>query len=177
MNTKLLFFLIGISLISCKDNEKPTPNPEPSATQEETKEEEIKMPTPSIRKPDTKFIEASRGQQNESSVTDQIWHYVFALSIKDPTPKQNIYEGHWLDLLPDGSFKQGVYQDTTDHGYYTFTKNGEEQILEMRSDKGASEWKVKTDPAHMLLVGTAKYGNNPWQIKLSREQSLPTKKN
>jgi hypothetical protein len=31
------------------------------------------------------------------------------------------------------------------------------------------------DPDAMLLIGTQKYGNNPWQIKLVRRSAAPSK--
>lgn len=177
MKLFLIPTLICLLAISCKDKEKPTAAEPISQAETAASEQEIKLPAPVINKPDSKFVTAATAQKPDPALTDQIWHYVFALSIKDPTPKENIYEGHWLDLLPDGTFKQGIYQETLDNGYFILTNSGGDQLLELRSDKAASEWKVKSDPAQMLLVGTAKYGNNPWQIKLKRETALPTQKN
>lgn len=175
MNSSTLFaFIMVICSLSCKDN-KEAVNAD-SETKTEAEVEEIKMPPAAMNKPDAQFKEAAAKQKINSELTDQIWHYAFALSIKDPTPKENIYEGQWLDLLSDGTFKQGLYQDTTDSGYYLFTDSEQDDLLELRSEKAASEWKVKMDPAHLLLVGTAKYGNNPWQIKLKRSALLPEKK-
>lgn len=166
--------ILIISCICCKDNKQQINDP--ANAESETEIEEIKLPPAAMNKPDAKFMEAASKQKINNEITDQIWHYAFALSIKDPTPKENIYEGQWLDLLSNGTFKQGLYQDTTDSGYYLFTETEQEDILELRSDKAASEWKVKKDPANLLLVGTSKYGNNPWQIKLRRSASLPEKK-
>ncbi|MBK9108014.1 MAG: hypothetical protein IPM92_06420 [Saprospiraceae bacterium] len=171
---KLFSIILLFVCISCKDNKQQSN--ETSNTESETSTEEIKLPPAAMNKPDAKFIEAAGKQKINNEITDQIWHYAFALSIKDPTPKENVYEGQWLDLLSNGTFKQGLYQDTLDSGYYLFTESEKEDVLELRSEKAASEWKVKKDPANLLLVGTSKYGNNPWQIKLRRSASLPEKK-
>ncbi|MBK8955633.1 MAG: hypothetical protein IPM34_08760 [Saprospiraceae bacterium] len=175
MNLKnLLYLFVCTSILSCKDSK--TPGNEASVENTESAVEEVKLPPAAMNKPDEKFINASKTQKINDQITGSIWHYVFGLSIKDPTPKDNVFEGQWIYLLKDGTFKQGMYQDTTDSGYFLFTDTEQDDLLELRSDKAASEWKVKMDAIHLLLVGTSKYGNNPWQIKLRKSDGLPEKK-
>ncbi len=145
-----------------------------SQTPTNNKVEEMKIPPPVMGKIDDKFIQLAEKQKDAPDLVNMIWHYTYALSIKEEAPKENIYKGQWLDLLTKGDYKKGLYVETTESGKYIYDeKTG---LLELRSTIGtSSEWKVKVDPAHMILIGTSKYGNNPWQIKLSRRDSLPVK--
>ena len=122
---------------------------------------------------DEAFIKASTGQKVNHDITDSVWHIFFALSLKDEVPKQNIYAGHWLDLLENGEYKKGIYDKTTDSGRYLYTDAS--KTLELRSTRdSSSEWTVKVDPDAMVLIGTSKYGYNPWQIKLLRKTGQPS---
>ncbi len=170
---RLLFiFLLSISLITCKNKEKIDSNSDQNAS--EPKLEEVKMPAPAMGKLDEAFIKLSDAQKDISEIENKIWHYSFALSLKESAPKDNIYKGQWLDILPKGHYKKGLYEETTEMGRYIY--DDKTSLLELRSTSDTStEWKVKVDPATMILIGTAKYGNNPWQIKLSRRDSLPNK--
>ncbi|MBK9272426.1 MAG: hypothetical protein IPM48_12610 [Saprospiraceae bacterium] len=125
---------------------------------------------------DKDFIELSNQQKPYLLITDSLWHFYFALSISEETPKKNIYEGHWLDLKDNGTYEKGIFGDKTDEGRYLYVpQNG---TIELRSVKdSSSEWKVKVDPDAMLFVGTEKYGNNPWQIKFLRKSKLPVPSN
>lgn len=167
----ILIFLFSICLITCKNKENKSGSgqnaPEPNL-------QEIKMPAPAMGKLDDAFIKRADAQKSIPDLEDQIWHYTYGLSLKETTPKDNIFKGQWLDLLPKGLYKKGLYRDTTENGRFIYDEAT--TILEMRSTSGTStEWKVKVDPSHMILIGTSKYGNNPWQIKLSRRDSLPNK--
>jgi hypothetical protein len=166
----VIIFLLSVCLLTCKNKEK-----NPGIVSEKAPEpnvQEIKAPAPVMGKLDDAFIKLADAQQDVPDLVDEIWHYTFGLSLKDPTPKENIFKGQWLDLLPKGHYKKGLYKETTEDGRYIYDEKT--TLLEMRSTSGtSSEWKVKVDPSHMILIGTSKYGNNPWQIKLSRRDSLP----
>lgn len=169
---KYIYISLLISLvIACKDK-----NPKVNTVNSvdpPVQVEEIPLQGAKMLKPDANFIESAKSQKPNADLTDQIWHYSFALSIKEETPKENIYKGHWLDLMPGGVFKKGIYQDTTESGYYIFKEEG--AVLELRSEEASSEWRIKMDPTNMLLIGTSTFGNNSWQIKLSRRPALPAK--
>ncbi|MCC6754518.1 MAG: hypothetical protein IT266_11110 [Saprospiraceae bacterium] len=172
-NKAIALFCFTLLIASCKDKAEPAAETAETTGSEPVVTQEVVPPAPVMNKPDPDFISKSKTQKDKAEVVDQVWHYYFALSIKDPTPKKNLYEGQWLDLKPGGTFARGLYQDTTEKGFYLYSDNGSEGLLELRSDTAASEWKVKYDPSNMLLIGTAKYGNNPWQIKLKRSDKLP----
>lgn len=156
----------------CKNKEKIDSSTETKAPEPEI--QEVKMAAPAMAKLDEAFIKLSDAQKDVPELENKIWHYSFALSLKESTPKDNIYKGQWLDLMPKGHYKKGLFSETTEMGRYIYDENT--TLLEMRSTSDTStEWKVKVDPATMILIGTAKYGNNPWQIKLSRRDSLPNK--
>lgn len=171
---QILRVLTLILLFSqCKNKEKgQITGPAPAASS--NKIEEMKVPPPVMGKIDDIFIQLAEKQKDVPDLQDEIWHYTYALSIKDAAPKENIYKGQWLDLMPKGDYKKGLYSETNETGKYIYDeKTG---LLELRSTIGtSSEWKVKVDPSHMILIGTSKYGNNPWQIKLSRRDSLPVR--
>lgn len=163
--------LLMISVIACKDK-NPTANTV-NTVEPPVQVEEIPLQGAKMLKPDAKFIQSAQSQATNADLTDQIWHYNFALSINEATPKENIFKGHWLDLMPGGVFARGIYQDTTEKGYYVFKADG--AVLELRSEDTASEWRIKMDPTNMLLIGTSTFGNNSWQIKLNRKPALPAK--
>jgi hypothetical protein len=56
--------------------------------------------------------------------------------------------------------------------------NSNSKFVELRSEviDSSSEWDVRVDPDALLLIGTAKYNNNPWQIKLMRRTLFPVRK-
>ena len=168
-----LLILIGAAFSSCKSDSK-ADKPAPAPNDETGTVRKIQTTGKIYGKLDEAFIQASKTQKPEPNLTDSIWHIYFALSIAEETPKSNIYQGHWIDLLEDGSYKKGIYSETTDAGRYLYTSAI--KTLELRSEKdSSSEWTVKVDPDAMLLVGTQKYGNNPWQIKLLRRSNPPSK--
>ncbi|MBK6546509.1 MAG: hypothetical protein IPO78_07660 [Saprospiraceae bacterium] len=163
---------LGMLLICCKNKENKST--EAISGSENSKLEEIKLAPPTMGRIDDQFIQLSQSQKENLDLTNMLWHYSFALSLKEAAPKENIYKGQWLDLLPKGEYKKGLYGETTETGRYIFDEKT--TFLELRSTTGtSSEWKVKVDPATMILIGTAKYSNNPWQIKLSRVDTLPGK--
>ncbi len=174
---KLIGYLFSILIfinLSCKKDVK-TPvvsdnkNSIPSQSQ-------LNAPKGSIVKllrADQAFMDLCSSMKPAPMVTDSIWAFYFALSLSEATPKENIYQGHWLDLLDGGKYKKGIYESTTDEGYYWYKP--EDKTIEFRSTQrdSSSEWGLRVDPDAMLLIGTAKYNNNPWQIKLLRKFSYP----
>ncbi len=168
----IYFLLLSLIIISCKNKEHN--NATINSDEVNPQIQEVKLMAPPMGKLDEAFIKLADAQKSVPAIEDKLWHYSFVLSLKDATPKENIYKGQWLDLLPNGHYAKGLYNDTLEKGRFIF--NEESTLLEMRSEKDTSyEWKIKYDPANMILIGTAKYGNNPWQMKLSRQDKLPVK--
>jgi hypothetical protein len=172
MKTLPAILLLCICVFSCKNKEH---NNVAHETEEVNPQiQEVATIAPVMAKLDASFIKMADSQKSVSAIEDKVWHYVFALSLKDDTPKENLYKGQWLDFLPNGHYARGIYSDTTEHGRFIY--NEENTLLEMRSTKDTCyEWKIKYDPSNMILIGTPKYGNNPWQMKLNRQEKLPAK--
>ncbi|MEP7195799.1 MAG: hypothetical protein ABI851_04725 [Saprospiraceae bacterium] len=171
-----ILFLLSFSLLasSCQKSQKKIETPVEASPA--TTEELSTKPTPSLVKllrADEAFIKAATTQKPNLMITDSLWNFYFALSLSEDTPKENIYKGHWLDLKEDGSYTKGVYDQTTDQGKFVY--DYAKKSVEFRSilKDTSSEWNVKVDPDAMLLIGTAKFNNNPWQIKLLRRSTVP----
>ena len=113
--------------------------------------------------------------QSYAILTADLWHYEFAIKVKE-IPKDNPYQGHWIDFEDGGVFEKGVYDKTTVSGTYTY--NNDTKILHIIPEKGdedPSEWEIRTNGEVLILVGTSTYGNNNEQIKLVRATSKPVK--
>lgn len=169
----LLNFLLVCS-ISCK-KDKPITSSN-STNPSNSSLSEAKVPVNSLvklRRADEAFIKESSSQKPYNMITDSIWNFYFALSISEPTPKDNLYKGRWIDLRDDGTYQQGEYNLTTDEGRYIYRQD--KKNIEFRSTQKdtSSEWTLKVDPDAMVLIGTEKYSNNPWQIKLLRKSGKP----
>ena len=84
-------------LLSCKGKtSKPSQTPaipEITATATTPKVESVPPQPVAHKLPDADFISASKSQKFPPLLVDQIWHYSFALSIKDEVPKENLYKG------------------------------------------------------------------------------------
>ncbi|MBK7232809.1 MAG: hypothetical protein IPH93_11250 [Saprospiraceae bacterium] len=174
MKVKLHFFaLLIFSFYSCKSDKKES-TPAPVSIERPDNEGLNLKNNAAVQyaKLDQEFIDWSKTQKEYPMITDSIWHFYFALSIAEETPKDNIYKGHWLDLKEDFTYTKGIYSNKTDEGRYLYIpQNG---TIELRSTiDSSSEWKLKVDPDAMLFIGTQKYGNNSWQIKFVRKSGLP----
>ncbi|MBK8449758.1 MAG: hypothetical protein IPL42_06910 [Saprospiraceae bacterium] len=91
---------LGMLLICCKNKENKST--EAISGSENSKLEEIKLAPPTMGRIDDQFIQLSQSQKENLDLTNMLWHYSFALSLKEAAPKENIYKGQWLDLLPKG---------------------------------------------------------------------------
>ena len=175
----LVVLILGFG--ACKSDKNKTPPVLSEQTSQEDnidvrKLQEIKTPTQPFAKINAPFKDLSTKQKPYLMLTDSIWHFYFALSLKEQAPKKNIYEGEWIDFLENGTYKKGLYDQTTDSGLYYYNSNS--KFVELRSEvvDSSSEWDVRVDPDALLLIGTAKYNNNPWQIKLMRRTLFPVRK-
>ncbi len=166
--------IVCIGLISCqkpKKVETPISNANPSSIT--SANEAAKPSIVKLLKADKDFIQLAESQKDFPMITDSIWNFYFALSISEKTPSDNIYKGHWLDLKSNGQYSKGIFDHTTDEGYFYY--NVGKKTVELRSSQrdSSSEWTVKVDPDAMLLIGTERFNNNPWQIKLLRRSGYP----
>jgi len=169
----ILISILTIIFASCKTDKKEVSQAPVSVKRPDNEGLNLNSKLPvQYAKITQEFIELSNSQKVFPMITDSLWHFYFALSIAEETPKDNIYKGHWLDLKEDFTYSKGIYSEKTDEGRYLYVpQNG---TIELRSTRdSSSEWKLKVDPDAMLLIGTQKYGNNSWQIKFLRKSSLP----
>ncbi len=173
------YFLAIIALFtsfSCKKdkvNKVSNPSNESLPSLQETKAAQASLSLVKLLRADDAFIKESATQKPFPMITDSLWNIYFALSISQETPKENIYKGHWIDLKEDGSYLKGVYDSEYDQGKFVYRP--QTKTIELRSTMKdtSSEWTVKVDPDAMVLIGTERFNNNSWQIKLLRKSEKP----
>ena len=186
----LKFFLFSVTLvtvtmlIACKSNDKSSGK----QTSEEGSESQVVSDggAPSvIHAADiTKILSRAQAKGKEKNdkawamVTADMWEYDFAIT-PEGSPKKNIFEGHWIDFKDDFSYVKGIYQDTTEAGYYIFDfdNNKQLEIIPLAGGDTASGWRLMTNGEVIIMIGTGKYGNKGWQIKLVRTHAKPTNSN
>lgn len=122
-------------------------------------------------KVDADFLAKSKSAKPYLMITDSLWLFFVAIDPFQDKPKPILFEKTWLDLKENGEFEFGKAETIIDKGRFVY--DDKMLTLEMRSEikDSASMWKVKVDPDAMLLIGTEKYANNPWQIKLARKSN------
>ena len=179
---KIISALLALNvllIVACKnDNTKttiPTSNTPTVATKPEMPREglqTVSQSPPVYGKVDEAFTKLSGSTKAFAMITDSVWHFHVAITMDSPDPV--IFRGgEWLDLLENGEYNSGVYNEVKDQGRLTYDEKT--TILEMRSSKRdtSSQWRVKVDPDAMLLIGTSAYRNNPWQFKFNRAFARP----
>ncbi len=189
--TKVHFFFAAISLLlifaSCKNStNKGTSSGSDAAagTEEPAASGDSKVNTSGIiHASDIEKIlpkaQARGKEKNDKAwamVTADMWQYDFAIT-PEGSPKKNIFEGQWIDFKDDFSYVKGMYQDTTEAGYYIFDFDNDKHldIIPLIGGGGASSWRLMTNGEVTIMIGRAKYGNKGWQIKLVRSHAKPDK--
>jgi len=104
-----------------------------------------------------------------------VWEYEFVFDGREMS-KIDEKKGMWIDFKENHTYTYGKYNKEMGAGkyHYTFDKN----LLLMIDDSSElppQEWDVKTAGDAMVLIGTALYGNNAFQMKLMRGDAIPTK--
>ncbi len=87
------------------------------------------------------------------------------------------YEGQWIKLDSDGTFKSGKYKDQLYTGKWNY--NHDAGIILLQSENKnypTSEWKVIYNDDMVVFIGTPTYGNSNTQIQLVRIDKFPEKK-
>lgn len=161
----VIAFVSLLALGSCQNDPKTSDNHEstPAVSTDKTDKKKV---SPAV-------LNRDPNRRAWSILTADLWHYNFALSVTE-TPKENIYEGYWLDFEDDFSYVKGYYDKVVAKGEYDY--NNDTKILEMiptEGDDEPSQWSIKTNGEVIILIGTSKYGNNATQIKLTRERERP----
>jgi hypothetical protein len=155
--------VILLCLFSCKET---------ATTQEE--QAEATSPTPAPANPANQGNIPSGGH-DQTFLTDKLFIYK-ASNVIGKEAGVNVYEGQWIDLSPDGSFKAGKLKEQTHTGKWDY--NPQAKVLLLRPDNPTaeykiSEWNVMHNNDMVVLVGTQTYGNNSTQIQLVRSEQLP----
>lgn len=114
---------------------------------------------------------------NWTFLTNQLFHFKAKVTIGQQVSKEE-YVGKWLNMEDDGTFETGTNQKTDYTGEWNYDHDTD--ILTFYPDpkiEKNSQWKVKYNDHVLVLVGTAKYGDNATQIQLVRrgEKPLPEK--
>ncbi|MCC6815483.1 MAG: hypothetical protein IT267_03605 [Saprospiraceae bacterium] len=173
----VLFSVSSLLAVSCKNGNKNSINANTNSNLPTLADTKVSKATAGVTvkllKADEAFSKEASAQKPFNMITDSLWHFYFALSISQETPKENIYKGHWLDLKDDGSYQKGEYEQITDEGKYIYHYDNKNIELRSTQKDSSSEWNVKVDPDAMLLIGTDRYNNNSWQIKLIRKSVKP----
>lgn len=160
MKSISFFYFLALLLLvqACKSNT--------SEQQDEIKSDTIVAPAASR---DT----TQSGGHDYTFLTNQLFHYKASHTVgKDP--KDNPYEGQWIDLESDGTYKAGTLKKETHTG--TWNYNNDQKRLQLIPNDAAfnrSEWNVMHNVDMMVWVGTQTYGNNATQIQLERSNVLP----
>lgn len=108
-----------------------------------------------------------------SIIEDGIWQYQF-IHDGEKMIKPEAFDREYLDFKTDLTYEKGKAGKVIETGkyHYDFSKD---QVLMVPDDAtlNPQEWKTmfKSD-AFVILVGTAEYGNNNFQMKLERRKSL-----
>lgn len=193
MRTILLITLIGLLSAGCEEptvkDKTPVKSTKPTTTIDGHKispDDRIAQPGEKMKTSYNRDHTAKRGSalsildhrisadaENYSIIEDGIWEYEF---IHDGSgmSKPGQHDGEWIDFKSDHTYAKGKGQDVLSSGkyHYEFSKD---LVLMIPDDNKANpeEWKTifGTDIV-MILVGTAEYGNNNYQMKLKRRKSL-----
>jgi hypothetical protein len=117
------------------------------------------------------------GQQNWNwtFLTNQIFHYRAGVTVGEE-PGTTDYKGLWIDFEPDGTFEKGKYDKTSYTGMWAYDHDKSELTLypDPKTEKN-SQWLLKYNDDIVIMIGTAKYGDNATQIQLVRKTDKPTK--
>lgn len=120
---------------------------------------------------------AGNQNYNWTFLTNQLFQYKAKVTIGSKVDKAE-YEGKWIDMEDDGTFETGTYQKTDYTGEWNYDHDADMLTFypDPKTEKN-SQWKVKYNDNVLVLVGTAKYGDNATQMQLVRraEKPLPVK--
>lgn len=86
---------------------------------------------------------------------------------------QNPNAGHWIDFRDDGTYEYGVLDKRTLTGKWEYDHPA--GLLDLIPDDASkpSQWRVMHNDDILVLVGTAKYGDNATQAQWMRHEGFP----
>ncbi len=89
-------------------------------------------------------------------------------------PKDMIDFGEWYKFNPDFSYRHGFFSEIKDKGKYSYDLN-KKLLMMLPDDKKLfpSEWKILNSGDVVVLVGTAKFSDNPFQKHMQNVKEKP----
>ena len=124
--------------------------------------------------------QAESGDNNPNTVANMPWtfltHQLFQnrATVVSGRVGENPKEGYWLDFKENGTYDYGIWGEQKGSG--TWTYDNDTRLLEMTPTSGPdkpSEWQVKHKEDNVVLLGTARFGNNTNQENWVRRATLP----
>lgn len=165
MNSKILIFLfVSAICFSCKqDAKKETVNP--IQQQQETKVNNKEKGTAmSI----LEFRMKENNGQTYAIIEADTWEYKFVYDGNGMSP-EGAYDGQWIDYKADHTYTYGEKATVKGTGRYHYSLDkGLVVMVDNDPAKKAQEYEAKFAGDVMVLVGTATYGDNSYQMKLER---------
>ena len=165
MNSKILIFLfVFLTCFSCKTDENKAKT-NPIQKQTETKVNNKEKGTA------LSILEFRMKENNGNTypiIEADTWEYKFVYDGDGMSP-EGAYDGQWIDFKADHSYVYGENENIKGSGRYHYSL-GKGLVVMVDSDvsKKAQEYEAKFAGDVMVLVGTATYGDNSYQMKLER---------
>lgn len=89
-------------------------------------------------------------------------------------PKDLIDLGEWYKFETDFTYQHGFFKKIMDEGKYAYDiDKGKLLMLPNKNNQFPSEWKLMHSGEIIVLVGTAKFGNNPFQKHMQNIEKQP----
>ena len=90
-------------------------------------------------------------------------------------PKDMLDFGEWYKFGDDFKYQHGFFAEIKDQGKYSYYKD-KKLLLMLPEDKKdyPSEWKILSSGDVVVLVGTPKFSNNPFQKHMQNVKEKPT---
>ncbi len=183
----LILSVIFISVVgSCKNN---AAKEHTSGRQKELSTQEIEPATNHLKeKPIVKerFVDEERATaKNELNdyfkskhkpvlFLSRDYYVVDYISNGQEGPKDMIDFGEWYKFNPDFSYNHGFFSEIKDKGKYSYDLNNK-LLMMLPDDKKLypSEWKTLKSGDVIVLIGTARFSNNPFQKHMQNVKEKP----
>ena len=89
-------------------------------------------------------------------------------------PKDVLDIGEWYDFEKDFRYQHGFFNKLYEQGIYTFDIDNKLLLMIPEDNtKAPSEWKILDSGDIIVMVGTAKFGNNPIQKHCQNVKEKP----
>jgi len=106
-------------------------------------------------------------------LTDQLFQH--SVTVKAGVADTETDKGHWVDFKDNGTYDYGVWGDKLYSGNWTYNDTTQTLLLKPSGSQKPSEWQVMHKDRKLVLIGTATYGDNPYQVQWIRYAQRPDK--